>query len=380
MAEIFACGDILNYSHPSGYVCSEDLASIIQNADYSICNFEAPISGFGKAQPKSGPIHSQQKHTINGLKDQGFNHFLLANNHIMDYGPDGLKATIEEIDKLGLRYTGADLSFQKAYKPCIININGLKICIINAAEAASLFGVLDYFQKKEAGHAWINHSLIDKNISWAKYYEKCDFVIVFSHAGLENYSIPQKEWRERYKHFCDLGADIVIGSHPHVPQGYECYNTSLIFYSLGNFYFDSNRYKNKEDRSFSALLKLERGSLPSFKPIYHHKSKGRVQLSPPEKRINLKELCSMLDNDYAQLHDNMSLEAYAKTRKNMIYSLMPIPYDGEIISSFKKLVNRFLGRKKKVDKTILQLHLLKNEAYYYAAKHALEVMAREKQL
>jgi poly-gamma-glutamate capsule biosynthesis protein CapA/YwtB (metallophosphatase superfamily) len=375
---IFACGDVVNYLHDDGLVCSEDLSDIICQADYSICNFEAPVHGYGNAQPKSGPHHSQQVSTISGLKKQGFDHLLLANNHTMDYGYEGLQATILEAERCKLHYSGANLDYQGAYKPFIENIKGLKIGIINAAEAALLFGVLDYFSKDVAGHAWVNNSFIDKNIIKLKKEDECDFVLVFSHAGLEHYSIPQKEWRERYRHFCYLGADAVIGGHPHVPQGFERYENSLIFYSLGNFYFDSPKYKDKEDKSYSILMNLEKGKKINFEPIYHHKMQGKVHLSPKEKRIDLDNLCNMLGVEYEKHHDHMSLEAYHKIRRNLTLSLMPIPFDGKLKSSLRRIASHILGRSKKMDKTVLQLHLFKNEAYYYAAKHALEILARQK--
>ena len=376
MVSIFICGDIVNYSHENGRICTDELANIISQADYSVCNFEAPIGGYGKPQPKSGPHHYQRKETIKGLKEQGFNHILLANNHTMDYGFEGLQATINEIEKQSLDYSGVGLSYQMAYKPFIKNINDLKIGIVNAAEAALLFGVHDYFKNDKAGHAWINNSLIDKTIIMLK--QECDFVIILSHAGLEHYPIPQKEWRERYKHLCDLGADVVVGSHPHVPQGYEKYDDSLIFYSLGNFYFDSVRYIDKEDRSFSVWLDLDRGKPPKFKTVYHYKKNGLVNLAPIDKQVNLQKLCSLLGKKYSNIHDAMSLEAYEKIKRNLTLSLIPFPYDGKLKTSVRGLVSRLLGKRRKIDKTVLLLHLFKNEAYYYAAKHALEILARER--
>ena len=58
-----------------------------------------------------------------------------------------------------------------------------------------------------------------------------------AHAGVENINIPIPEWRDIYKSFVDFGADVIIGTHPHVPQGWETYNDKPIFYSLGNFCF-----------------------------------------------------------------------------------------------------------------------------------------------
>jgi hypothetical protein len=375
MTTLFICGDIVNYEHADGHVSSEPLAELISSADYGVCNFEAPVEGHGTPQPKSGVHHFQKRETINGLKDQGFHLLLLANNHMMDFGSEGLAATMEGAKEKGLDTLGAGLNSQAAYEPLIKEIKGLKIGMINACEAQ--FGVIDYFKRhSEAGYAWINHSLIDKTI--IRLRRKCDFVLVFAHAGLENYGIPQKEWRERYRHLCDLGADVVVGSHPHVPQGYEQHGCSLIFYSLGNFYFDAKHYKNKEDGSFSVWLELSREKPPAFKPVFHYKKDGLVWLAPKGKRVDLIKLCDLLGDEYEKEHDRMSLEACKMIRRSLKSSLMLGPLDGHIKSAFRRLLAKVFMGGKTTDNNILLLHLLRNESYYFAAKHALEVKVKER--
>jgi len=374
MISLFICGDIVNCENMSGSICSGTLAELVSAANYGICNFEGPLTGFGKPQPKIGPNLSQRPETISGLKSQGFNLLLLANNHIMDFGVEALVATIEAAQETGMDTLGAGLTADVAYTPLIKVIGGYRLGMINASEAQ--FGVIDYFKRRnEAGYAWINHHLVDRTIIALK--DECDFVIVFSHAGLEHYSIPQKEWRARYRHFCELGADVVVGSHPHVPQGYEVYKKSLIFYSLGNFYFDYGNYKNKEDCSYALWLELRKDQPVTFNPIFHYKDKGCVHLSPYDKHVDLKNLCSMLDKNYSELHDEMSLEAYDFVRQYLLLSLTPFAFDGGIIRSLRRIVARFRGRNWDFNKELMLLHLLKNEAYYFAARHALEIMARE---
>jgi hypothetical protein len=94
MASIFVCGDIVNYYCKSGHICSPELALVIADADYSVANFEAPIESSGKPQPKCGKHLQQRPETVAGLKEQGFDLLLLANNHIMDYGIAGLAETL----------------------------------------------------------------------------------------------------------------------------------------------------------------------------------------------------------------------------------------------------------------------------------------------
>ncbi|WP_213609032.1 CapA family protein [Pseudoalteromonas sp.] len=374
MVKLFACGDIVNYNNAKGELLSDDLAQIIQSMDYSVCNFEAPIQGKGAPEPKSGIHHSQRAETLSGLKKQGFDLALLANNHMLDFGKDGLQATIDEAQRVGLDTVGAGIDEREAYKPLIKKIGDITIGIINACEAQ--FGVIDYFKRSEsAGYAWINHTLIDKTV--LKLKEECDFVLIFPHAGLENYSIPQKEWRERYKHLCDLGADAVIASHPHVPQGYEQYGKSLIFYSLGNFYFDPGKWAHRKNSSFSVILTMKKNNAINFEPVYHHMDQGKVEITQVDQRIDLHNLCSLLGEGYDQAHDEMVISAYPDVKKHLISSFFSIPIAFSFKSWTKELAATLLGRRKNTNKVLKGMHFTRNEAYYYVLRHGLELEAKQ---
>jgi len=372
MAKIFACGDVVNYQNTDGLVCAPDIEAIVQAADYSICNFEAPVIGFGSPQPKCGPHLAQPVSTVNGLKQQGFDLLLLANNHMLDYGKDGLVATLSSASSAGVEALGAGVDENSAYAPLIKKIGDITLGIINGCEAQ--FGVIDHFSRDEkAGYAWINHTKIDTTIIALK--KECDFIIVCAHAGLENYSIPQKEWRIRYRHLCDLGADVVIGSHPHVPQGYERHNASLIFYSLGNFYFDYGYATNYQNHSYAILLNLVKGKEPCFEAVHHVTENNKVMLSDME--VDLQQLCEGLSGGYEKAHDAMCLHAYENiVRRKLITSASKLPFDGTVKGTMKEIAATFLGRRKNLNKPLTQLHFMRNEAYYYAAKHALELKAR----
>ena len=379
MATILICGDVVNFHNADGFVCSDEVAKIATEADCSVCNFEAPISGFGRPQPKSGPHIAQVPETVEGLKSQGFDLLLLANNHIMDYGREALMATMERISSAGLECLGAGPDAGVAYAPLVKSLDGLKIGMVNACEAQ--FGVIDFFERDDpAGYAWINHTQIDKTVLSLK--KECDFVIVFSHAGLEFQDIPQKEWRARYRHLCDLGADVVVGSHPHVPQGYEEYGDALIFYSLGNFYFHFTSEVHKEYSSYSVRLDLKKGKIPSFTPVFHYMKDERVHLAPPEKQIILEKLCKLLDAGYDKAHDEMSMKTYEKLEQKLISSLAPVKKGVSLKGSLKSLIFFLTGKARKrqsqnrIRKELLLLHLLRNEAYYYAIRHALECKRR----
>lgn len=371
----FVAGDVVNYQNRTGEICSSDLEEIIRGSDYAICNFEAPIHGYGAPQPKSGPHHSQRPETLGGLKNQGFDAILLANNHIMDFGSKGLNATVRSAQASQLQTVGAGSTVAEAYAPLVLELNGLRVGVLNACEAQ--FGVLDFFADDASpGYAWINSPRVDETVLSLR--RSCDFVIVLAHAGLEHYGVPQKEWRMRYKHLCSLGADAVVGSHPHVPQGYEWHGHSVVVYSLGNFYFDSKKYATKRDATFSARLRLRKGQPIKFEPIFHHKENGMVCLSGETERVDLETLCARLGEGYKAELDQMSVEAYQRVRRNLKRSLNVFPLDRGPLDHAKTIVKRLLKRGSKEDKDLLQLHMLRNEAYYFAARHALELKKREK--
>ncbi|SFQ68987.1 poly-gamma-glutamate synthesis protein (capsule biosynthesis protein) [Halopseudomonas formosensis] len=377
MAKIFICGDVVNTEKQSGEILSPSLEQIVLGADYAICNFEAPVEGAGSPIAKSGPHIQQKATTLYGLKKQGFDLIQLANNHIMDFGSSGLMETIKQAHLAKLDVIGAGADFNSAYKPLIKEINGVVFGIINACEAQ--FGVLDYFQDKNtAGYAWINHNQIDKNIIDLK--KQCDFVLVLSHAGLENYSIPQREWRERYQHFCDLGADVVVGAHPHVPQGFEEYKASLIFYSLGNFYFDWGGHAANDDKSYAVMLEFDKASRIKVTPVFHitRIEQRVVDVANYNERVDIKALSESLKNGYEKLHEMMVLSAYEKVKTNFLRGFSVIPRGHGLKSTIKELVASLLGRRKHIDKKILSLHLIRNEAYYYVTRNALELEARGK--
>lgn len=375
MATILICGDVVNCHNTKGQLCSAEIADIATESDLAVCNFEAPISGYGRPQAKSGPLISQVPETVEGLKSQGFDVLLLANNHILDYGPAGMTATMERISAAGLECVGAGPDADTAYAPLVKTRDGLKIGMVNACEAQ--FGVIDLFERDDpAGYAWINHPRIDTTVLALK--KECDFVIVFAHAGLEFHDIPQKEWRARYRHLCDLGADVVVGSHPHVPQGYEAYGDALIFYSLGNFYFHFTSEVHKEYSSYSVRLDLKKGEEPSFTPVFHYMKEERVHLAPPEKQILLERLCNLLDTGYEKAHDEMSMETYEMLAPKLVSSLAPPSITRSVKRKLKSLALYATGRanrnrrKDQIPKEMFLLHILKNETYCNAMRHALE--------
>lgn len=363
--KLFFAGDIVNTRSVDNFI-SKELIDTISAHDISVCNFEAPLEGHGNKAIKAGPVVTQKIETIKILKNAGFNLFLLANNHIFDKGEIGLRATISEIEKNNIGSIGAGLNYSSAYQAYIKSINGITIGIINASEAQ--FGALDgSIANQKSGYAWLNHSLINDLVINTK--KSVDKLILCAHAGLEGYDVPLIEWKERYKRLCDLGVDCIIGSHPHVAQGYEIYNNKPIFYSLGNFYFDSLSFTNIKGYTYSVSVELSKHKL-MFELIYHHVDNSKVELTR-NKTIDIDVLNSKLQNhDYL---DQIYAHAFENITNKYIASVNnAILKNDSLLQIFIKLLLKVIKSKSKNQKRqLLLLHLFRNETYRWVTIRAL---------
>lgn len=231
---IFA-GDFCSRS-PESITISDELNKILKQSDINILNIEGVFKSNDICTANQTFLTQSESVPI-WCKENNFKVVSMANNHSFDYGEDGLKKTISAIKDCGITPVGVGI-WEDAYSVKIITINGLKIGFY-AATSADLASLKDKEADKEKiGCAWINHSASRRAVINAK--KECDFLFVMPHAGVEYMNVPLPEWREIYRELIDFGADAIIASHPHIPQGIEEYNGKPIFYSLGNFFFEGS--------------------------------------------------------------------------------------------------------------------------------------------
>ena len=216
---------------------SEELSRFLTHSNFNVVNVEAPVfsSSFRqehKPYEKSGPSLWQPPTCIEFLKKNNIQIASLANNHIMDYGSEGLDLTRSYLD--GFEYGGAG-TWHEAYRPITLQSDNMTVGIICLTHQE--FGTLTdrWDNRFTTGTAWVSHPDVDLIID--KTRKEVDYLFIYVHAGVEYSDQPLPEWRDRYRSFVRLGADAVIASHPHVPQGWEMYQGVPIIYSLGNFYF-----------------------------------------------------------------------------------------------------------------------------------------------
>lgn len=230
---LFFAGDFCSKSSTTAIVVSDELKSVIKSCDLKVVNFEVPLKPEITLPPQERERFFQHDDVPKFLRSLGFNLFSIANNHTFDWGDEGF---IKTKAALGDDSFGAG-SYDEAYKTKVCEVNGLKIGFISLSFAAYT-GVFDDVTK-HTGYscAYINDLRVNHDIIEAK--KVVDFLFVLPHDGIEYIDVPLPETIARYRDFIDYGADGVIASHPHCPQGWEEYKGKPIFYSLGNFLFNS---------------------------------------------------------------------------------------------------------------------------------------------
>jgi poly-gamma-glutamate synthesis protein (capsule biosynthesis protein) len=230
---VFFAGDFCSKPSTSKIFVSDELKDLIQSCDLKVVNFEVPLRPDITLPPQKYERFWQNDDAPGFLQNLGFNLFSIANNHAFDWGEEGFKKTKAA---LGDAAFGAG-TYEEAYKVKIVEVNGKKIGFM-ALSFAAYTGVFDDVMNREGlGCAYINDLKVNHDIMEAK--KNVDYLFILPHDGIEYIDVPLPETMARYRDFIDYGADGVIGSHPHCPQGWEEYKGKPIFYSLGNFLFNS---------------------------------------------------------------------------------------------------------------------------------------------
>lgn len=224
---IFVAGDFCCKPSPSSLLVADDLRSRMQSCDLRVCNFEFPL----RAQTKTSNWQHDEVPAF--LMSLGFDLFALANNHVLDGGEEGFRKTYAALQGRGF---GAG-TYEEAYQPRIVEIQGKKIAFLSLCFAAKQGVFDDFSDKKKYGCAYLYDKKVNHVILQTK--KEADYLLIISHDGMEYVDAPLPDTMARYRDLIDYGADAVIGMHPHCPQGWETYQGKPIFYSLGNFFFNS---------------------------------------------------------------------------------------------------------------------------------------------
>ncbi|MFH1602098.1 MAG: CapA family protein [Candidatus Shapirobacteria bacterium] len=190
----------------------EKIKNTLAQADWVTASLEGPIIENCPIL-RTGYKFCGQTQNANGLASAGIDSLNLANNHINNFGPEGIDQTIRTLDQKEINYFGlGKVNFQ--------TIRGIKLGFLGFDDTVSPL-IKDQLQKEI--------SKISSQVDW---------LIINFHWGQEYQDSPNSRQRELAYLAVESGADIVVGHHPHVVQALEYYRKRPVFYSLGNFVFD----------------------------------------------------------------------------------------------------------------------------------------------
>lgn len=267
----------------------KNIKKIFTSSDISFCNLECAHTLEEKYIPGKG-FYIKGKPEYAKCLQNIFNVVNLANNHMLDYKEQGMFDTIKTLDSLNIKHTGAGKNLEEARKPAIItkkdiSVGFLGYCLINPS----------YFYATEQKPGTSGSFNLESNLAEdiPKLKESSDIVAVSFHWGIEGSHYPNNTQKHLAHLSVDLGADLILGHHPHVLQGIEEYKNSLISYSLGNFIFGGN--SQRPHHTIILQTELSKKGVSDYKiiPIFAHPPSTSYQPRIADKELEGKVIKEM---------------------------------------------------------------------------------------
>lgn len=279
----------------------DNVKQVWQDSDVSIVNLEAAVvesvdkyKDFVVRMDRKKIYLDVNQADVQALKDAGVSLIGYANNHSLDYGIPGLFETLEIFKKLNVDYTGAGYNIDDAKKPYLFELNGKKTSLtaINHRPIPKKDRIGSNLPRIHMGTYYY------ADYEMAQTFKENDINIVYAHWGTEYAIKPDKEIRELGRHYIDMGADLVVASHPHVLHPVEKYKDGLIVYSLGNLVFDQEIGRTT-DSAIANFYINDKERFMEFVPIVINKGIPRIVDDEKDVKRILGHLTKMLkEGDY----------------------------------------------------------------------------------
>ena len=254
MTSIAFTGDITFSKYVASAYQKADLVDrkitdFLCSSDHVVANIEAPVTA-GEVEGERKMSRANPPESVEKLLSLNARIWNLANNHATDCKAPGIRDTLDIAEQNGIRAFGAGLC--KADAARFIELLG--------SGGIGMFGVTYYRDFLKAGTdtagciTWEDEETIRANITEIK--KRNRWCVIVAHCGQEFSNIPMPYVRRRYLRWLELGADVIVGHHPHVVQNYEQVGEKLIFYSLGNFILDTDYQRKQKYSEYGVLVKL----------------------------------------------------------------------------------------------------------------------------
>ncbi len=293
---------------------SEEVLAYLNDADHVIANVEGAMVRQETNKTTEGV--QQLVHTMNPeaqivLRKMHADIWNLCNNHIMDAGQDGVASTLKEAEAFGAKTIGVGMNLEQARTPLYLeDAGGIGIFAVGFRRGCKPAG------EDHAGcYMWNELEMIQETITEIK--KKCRWCIIVAHAGEEFTSLPTPYTRDRYHEFLNMGADIIVAHHPHVPMNYETVGDKIIFYSLGNFIFDTDYQRAQFNTDKGILVRLD-----ISEEGYTWDAMGLKIIRGPEHvvKAELPKIFADVQEDQYELLEPLAAKMFiAATKRQQIY-------------------------------------------------------------
>ena len=274
-----------------------DLLPQLRDGDMRIVNLECPLVDQGEPVSKSGAVLKGLSGHITGLTSIPFEVATLGNNHVFDYGTEAFVQTRDLLYQNNIKTVGAGMSIEEAAAPLIVSSRGVAIAIVNFSEGEDLTAA----RENPGVHGWE----IDRVVAQVQELQsQVNATIVVCHGGVEYIPYPPPYLAAAFHRIADAGADLIIGHHPHVPQGVDIRNHVPICYSLGNFVFFQHTRLQFRKIGYFVKAGIAENGLARMRIVPYEILPTRLQLLKEEKyRWIMKKLKTISEplNDLSRI-------------------------------------------------------------------------------
>ena len=297
----------------------DQFRAVLRDKDLSVTNLECPLTDRSNPIVKSGPALKSSKAAVAALTSGYFDVAALANNHILDQGGDGVTDTLNVCAQAGIATVGAGVNAEEASRILYKQVKGSTIAIINVAEHEFCVA-----KKDSQGANPLNPVQNYYHIKEAK--EKAEYVIMVIHGGNEHYPLPNPSMVDMYRYFADLGVTAVIGHHSHFAGGYEIYQGVPIFYSLGNFLFDTEKERPTYwHQGYLVKLALRKDQTPEIQLVPYTQEKHNDSFQVRLMKGEAKQDYLNTINKYGRIIQDRELlqthwEGFLEEKRGMYYA------------------------------------------------------------
>lgn len=284
---------ICNHALPPETVWG-DVCPLLLGADLLLINLECVISDRGREwRPGSKAFHFRaDPRAIEVLRAAEIDGVTLANNHVLDYGPEALRDCLERLDAAGIQHTGAGTTLAQALEPMYLATSSGTVTVIGLTdnepewEATDRTAGVHFIRYGTGGLIEPYRERLSRLIRSAR--QRAQLVILSAHVG-PNWGSPSRAMQVLAHDLIDLGADLYWGHSNHTPQGIELYRDRAILYAAGDFVDDyAVDPAERNDLSFLFVAELEQGRVAQIRLVPVAIDEFRVRLAKGAERTFLE--------------------------------------------------------------------------------------------